>query len=191
MPCDPLPNSSNSPVLAEASDEQGRLVLLYVAADKDLPEIVKLLKKEYSPEGDLNAALEGFREMFSSFAGSGKSQAFLVWLGDTALIEIEIHDAQMHFPDRTDFTPDAKDYFMNLMAGDFDQAEFPVYVRGFRMCLEYFWKFLAVQQILALVNSGPHQQLQGNLFTSAGMTMPLGITNPDQPDLYLIARPQQ
>ena len=188
MLCDPLPNFDNSPVLAEASVEQGRLVLLYLTADKDLPFVIKLLKKEYSPGGDLNTTLDGFKEMFSSFAGSSKSQAFIVWLGDLPLFEIEIHNAQMHFPDRPDFTPDEKDYYLQLLGGDFDQAEFQLYVRGLQLCLEYFWKFLGVQRILAQVSRSPHAEQHASLFKEVGMTMPLGITNPGQPDLFLISR---
>ena len=186
---DPAPNNDNLPVLAEVSVEQGRLILLNVMIDKDLPAIIQFLKKEYTPKGDLNAAIEGFKEMFSSFAGSLKSHAFVVRLGEEILFEIELHLAELHFPYRRDFTPEEKDYYMVVLGGGFELADFTVYVRGLQLCLDYFGNSLGVQQILAQVDEGPNKLLQFRLFSEAGMTMPLGVTNPERPDLFVFSRP--
>ncbi|HEX9509799.1 MAG TPA: hypothetical protein VF939_04920 [Puia sp.] len=185
MLCDPLSDFNNSPILAEASVEQ-QLLLLYVV-EKDLSIIVGFYKKEIPPDRDEQAMLVSFKQMFLSFAKSSGSQAFMVWLGGTPLFEVEIHDAKMHFPYEEAYIPEEKEYFMILKAGGFDQTEFPVYIRGLRLCLDYFLSFPEVQGIITLVNAGPYEQQQASLFLQAGMTKTLEITSPDQAELYRIS----
>ena len=77
---------------------------------------------------------------------------------------------------------------MILKAGTFNQADFPEYVRGLRLCLNYFLGFPEVQEIIALVNGAHCIQEQASLFSQAGMEKMFRIPGPEQADLYHIAR---
>lgn len=153
-----------------------------------MPAIVGFYKEEVPPERNGHAMLNGFQEMFSSFARSSKSQAFMVWVEGLPLFEAEIHDARLHFPYEEAYMPEEKDYFLVLKAGAFDQGHFPEYVRGLQLCLNYFLGFPEVQEIIALVNGAPRMQEQASLFSLAGMEKMFRITGPEQADLYHIAR---
>ena len=187
MLCDPLPNFENSPVLAEAS-VQLRLVMLYVATETDMPVIVELFKEEISPYMDVSSSLDSFKEMLSSFAASSVSQAFVVKFGEHTLFEIEVHAALVHFLSIGSFTPAKGDYYISLLAGDFDRAEFPIYVLGLQLCLDYFWKFPEVQRIVARVSTGAIEERKARLFKEAGLEVPPEITDPSQAELFLLSR---
>lgn len=188
MLSDPVQNFGNSPVLAESSVVVP-LVLLYVEAEKDLPFIADLFKKEVTPAGDLDDALKGFGEMFASFRGSNTSYAYMLWLGKVALFEIELHVADQQDALREDFPLEQHDYNISLMSGDFGQAGFSVYELGFQLCLDHFWTLPDVKRIIAPVYAGPHEQKQARLFTASGLTMSMRRSDPRDPDLYTLTRP--
>jgi hypothetical protein len=186
MLCRPLSNFETSPVLAESS--VGPRLFLRYALKTDMPAIVGFYKEDLPPDRNEQAMLNGFQDMFSSFARSGKSQAFMVCLEEIPLFEVEVHDARLHFPYENAYTPEEKDYYMVLKAGAFDLAGFGEYVRGLRLCLNYFLGFPEVQEIIALVNGAPRMQEQASLFSQAGMEKRFRIAGPLQEDLYRIAR---
>jgi hypothetical protein len=189
MLCDPVLYADNSPVLVEALLEQGALSLHYVETNKDVPDIFELLKKEARQNWQVEGLLDKFKESFSYIAGSSSSQAFVLHFGEKALFEIEVHEARRHFDLRDDFTLEDGDYFIQVFAGDFDLAEYPIYIQGLRLCLDYFWKFSEVKRIIAPVYTGSREEQQADLFRKAGLTTSLKKNDSKQPDLHLLSRP--
>ena len=189
MLCDPISYNDGLPVLAQASLEKDRLTLHHPATDTDLRFIIELLKTEAAQNWDVLPLLEDFRESFSYIAGSHTSQAFMIKLNDLPLFEIEVYEGQKHADLHPDFQAEEGDYFLMLAAGSFDKAAFPVYTRGLRLCLEYFFRFPEVKHLIIPLYAGSDEEQRIGLFTAAGITKFLGKKDWRHPDLYIISRP--
>lgn len=188
MLCDPVSYSGNSPVLVDAILEEGPLSLNYVATGEDMPDIFELFRREVTQQWDVTVLLDAFQKSLSYIAESNNSQAFMLRLGEVPLFEIEIREVRMYNL-QDEFVSREEDYRIQVSAGDFSLAAFPLYVSGLRLCLGYFWKFPEVKRIIAPVYTGLREEQQAGLFSQAGMTLTLPRTDPRLPDLFLIERP--
>jgi len=187
MLCDPVLYSDKFPVLVDAILEEGPLSLNYVATGKDMPDIFELFSREVTQKWDVAVLLDAFQKSLSYIAESNNSQAFMVRLGELSLFEIEIREVRMYNL-QDEFTSGDGDYRIQVSAGDFGLAEFPLYVSGLRLCLGYFWKFPEVKRIIAPVYTGLREEQQASLFSQVGMTLILPRADPRLPDLFLIER---
>ena len=188
MLCDPTSYTDRSLVLEQTSLEHGRLTLHHPATDIDLRFIVELLKIEAAQNWDVLPLLESFRTSFSCIAGSHTSQAFMVKLNDLPLFEVEVHEGRKHAGLRSDFQAKDGDYFVILLVGNFDQAAFPVYIDGLRLCLEYFFQFSEVKHLIIPLYEGLDEEQRFRLFTEAGITKFLEKEDWKQPDLFSVSR---
>lgn len=189
MLCDPVTYTGKPPVLATTALEQGNLILLPVAADEDIHSIFELLQQEAAQVWDVGGLLDAFKESLSSIAGSQTAQAFIIKLEGVPVFEIEVLDAKKNFDLHPDFEARQGDYVITLVAGNFDHAAFPVYVSSLALCLDYFFGFPEVQQIVAPLYPSLQEETHDRLFTAAGLSLLLERTQPHEPDLFIISRP--
>jgi hypothetical protein len=190
MLCDPVTYSIQPPVFSAAIPGQGLLTLHYPATDDDLLFVLELLKKEAAQSWDVLPLLESFKTSFAFIAGSEISQVFMIRLDDLPVFEIEVHKGTKYDMQCSDFRADDGDYVILLAAGNFDQTAFSIYIRGLKLCLKYFFQFPEVKRIIAPLYNGEDRQQRTSLFIQAGLeTLPKKTTT-NEPDLFIISRPE-
>ena len=188
MLCEPVSNTGQLPVLATSNLGQGQLMLRHVAPDDDIPFIIDLLKRETSQNWDATLLLDSFQESFNYIAHSQASQAFILQLDGVPLFEIEIHEARKHVDLHLGFRAGAGDYFIILLAGGLDRASMHAYSQGLRLCLDYFFSFPEVRNIVVPIYAGLDALKRDELYTMTGIAKFLDRSLPKEPDLYRIGR---